>query len=279
MKFAIIGHQSPLAKPFLNLLNQVSDEHEYTFYEKGKLLPVIEFRGHEMPVYPLENAESVDADLLVFFPEAADRKYMLNAEGAGKRVLDLKGLFADENTIPLVVPNVKTSRYRNAPIISVADVHLFIISPLLKTMESRFHIKRASIVINTPEPIQRAEDDYTDREIDFINQGLKILDDKQTRITVSFTENLYDKKTNILLNVEFVRPLNTDTLKKQIQEIPLFTYSHDEAKEDDSRVLITRTRRDLSVDSGLHMSLQAQNLPKIYAEGLKALLETIAQSQ
>ncbi len=281
MKFAIIGHQSPLAISFLKLLNSVEDEHEYAFYEKGKLLPIVEFRSHEMAVRSLdeEDLSELDADLLIFFPSVADRELMLRAEEAGKRVLDLVGVFADENTVPLIVPGVKPSKFKHASIVSVADVHLFILAQLLRTMEDRFHLKRASMTINTPEELQFVEDDYTDREIDLINQGLKILDDKQTRLTVSFTQNRADEITRFFLNVEFVRPLNTDTLKKQIQDIPMFTYVREEAEEDDSRVLIARTRRDLSVDSGLHMTVEARNLPNIYAQGLRDLLTIIAQQE
>lgn len=281
MKFAIIGHQSPLARPFLKLLNEIDDGHEYVFYEKGKFLPIVEFRSGEMAVRSLDETDpaQIDADLLIFFPVAADQEMMLLAEGAGKRVLDLKGVFADDNSVPLVVPGVKPSKYRNAPIVSVADVHLFILAPLLWSMENRFHVKRAAISIHTPDPIETVEDDYTDKEIDLINQSLKILDDKQTRLTVSFTQNLVDEMTHFYLNVEFIRPLNTDTLKKQIQEMPIFTYSRSEAENDCCRVLIARTRRDLSVDSGLHMALEARHLPDIYAAGLQQLLHVMSEKE
>lgn len=280
MKYAIVGYLSPLAQPFLKYLNRTRDEHEYRFFEMDKFLPIVELRGQEYrpEVLEEESLSEIDADLFVFFPKNNTQNLMLKAEEYGKHVLDLSSVFAAENTIPLIVPGVNPGKYKNASLVSVADPYLFVLSPLLELMENRFHIKRAQMTVHTPEPVQLITDGYTDREMDLINQCQKVLDDKQTRITFSLNENLRCTKTRFNLNIEFIRPLNTETLKKQVQGLPHFTYSQEEALEDPGLACIVRTRRDLSVDSGLHLCVEVGDLSEFYARGIYALLnETVTQ--
>lgn len=266
MKLAIVGPHCPMAEQFIDYLRQEKVSWELSFYHLSDRSPLIEFLGKEYPVLPLDEDEiGLDYDAYLFFPQEDYRELMLTTEAKGAKVLDCTGTFVNEPTVPLVMPPINEKLVHKHNLLCLPSFGTALIIPILWGLDQRFRLKRVSILSNEKKPSNLLfhDDEYSDDEINSINEVSKILDNDCIRYTVSHFEEKESKWKDYFFNLEFSRPFNVEDLLSQLLNAANVYSKRDVTKgKEEHELILRRYRRDLSLDSGIHMWISTQD-PKL----------------
>lgn len=260
MKISIVGPRSSLAQVFLDVLKDHDrDENlDISLFHKSDFSPLIELGTREIPVlkFDLDKLMEISPEVIIFFPEENYLEEILLAEQTSAKIIDATGAFINDPTIPLVLPPINMELLNRHQLVSLPcyDTAMFI--PILYAIDRRFIIRRVSVVYHDQEPIKDLfqDNDYTPQEINSINEISKILDNDTLRLTVSHREKYREDRLNYFINISMAKPFSTEEILKQLKDTALVYSEKDRENLDDDHDLILRGfRRDLSLDSGIHL--------------------------
>ena len=280
MKIAIVGPRSPLAEAFIDKLRKSEDLWSLSFYHTSDLSPLIEFKGEEIPVRPIngEYLKEADPEVVIFFPQEDYREAILATELLDLKIIDTTGAFIGDPTIPLILPPVNDELVLKHNLVSLPSFDTALFVPVLYGLDRRFHIKRASIIAQDKEPTKDffRENDYDSEEINSINEMSKILDNDSLRITVTHKECDKNSLHNYFLNISMARPFNTEDLLAQLK-IVASVYSQKDLGDFDltKDLILRRYRRDLSLDSGIHLWISTEDPQQPLLRAILTVLEKI----
>lgn len=280
MKLAIVGPRCSLAEAFIDTLRSSAEDWTLCFYHASDFSPLIEYKGQEIPIQSLHHGALKEAmpDVVLFFPQEDYREVMLEAELEGFKIIDTTGAFIGDPTIPLVLPPVNEELILRHHLISLPSFDTALFVPVLHALDHRFHVKRASIITQDREPSKEffLRNDYSPEEITSINEMSKILDNDSLRITVTHKDRLEGPWHNYYLNITMGRPFNTEDLLGLLKTAAK-VYSHKDAGNFDMEkdLILRRYRRDLSLDSGIHLWITTKDPQKPLLRALLAVLDRI----
>ncbi|NLY72140.1 MAG: hypothetical protein GX079_00420 [Tissierellia bacterium] len=282
MKIAIVGPNSPIAQAFLNLLEETKEGRamEITFYHKSGLSPLIEFSQREYPVTTLniESLKNTNTQAILFFPQEDYSKEILEAEALDCKVIDVTGAFIADPTVPLVIPRINKEHVLRHNLISLPSQTAAIFAPLLDSLDKRFTIRRASVFCQDKSTSKEffLNNDYCTEEIDTINEISKILDNDSLRLTVTNVEKPNAIYTNYFVNISMAKPFNTDELLSQLKnQAGIMSIRDKDTIDFEKDLILRRYRRDLSLDSGIHLCIATKNPSGPLLEAIVDILEII----
>ena len=280
MKLAIVGPHCPLAEQFIAYLKEKEILWDLSFFHLSERSPLLEFMGKEYPVLPLnkEEVEAATFDAYLFFPQEDYRELMLSLESRGCKVLDCTGTFVNEPTVPLVLPPINHQLVHKHNLICLPGAATALIVPILCAVDHRFKIKRVSVATHERKKSSQVffDNEYSDEEINAINEAAKILDNDSIRYTISHLDENNSEWEDFFFNLEFSRPFNVDDLLLQLLSCANVYGKRDATKEKlDRELILRRYRRDLSLDSGIHMWISTQDTLRPLFRGIHTLLGEI----
>lgn len=282
MKLAIVGPQSPLAQAFLDLLEDypISQEGQLNFFHKAGFSPLIEYRGREYPVesFDLDRLRDLDPQAVLFFDEEDYREEIQQAEYLNSKVIDTTGAYINEPTIPLIMPKINGQLIHKHNLVSLPSYPAAIFAPLLSSIDKRFTIRR--VAIHCQDQAKHKDfflpNSYCPSETSTLNEVLKILDNDSLHLTVTDLEGLDKEYSNFFINVSMARPFNTEELLNQIKkQAGILSHKDRETIDFNKDLILRRYRRDLSLDSGIHLWVTTKNPYGPLLEALMELLELI----
>lgn len=280
MKIAIVGPRSPLAEAFIDILRKNDDPWSLSFYHNSDLSPLIEFKGEEIPVLPIsgKHLKEVAPDVVIFFPQEDYREAILATELLDLKIIDTTGAFIGDPTIPLILSPVNDELVLKHKLISLPSFDTALLVPILYGLDRRFHIRRASIITQDKEPTKDffLKNDYDTEEINSINEMAKILDNDSLRITVTHKERDKDFLHNYYINIAMARPFSTEELLTQLRVVASVYSQRDLGTFDMEKDLILRRyRRDLSLDSGIHLWISTKDPQQPLLRAIVSVLKKI----
>lgn len=280
MKLAIVGPRCPLAQQFLSYLAEEEHQWELSFFHLSDRSPLIEFRDQEYPTRRLcdELLHREDFDAYLFFPQEDYRDMMLAIEAKGYKVIDCTATFVNEATVPLVLPPMNHQLIHSTNLLCMPSPATALLMPILYGLDQRFRLKRVSVITHDRKASNQLflANEYSDEEINSINEVSKILDNDSIRFTTSHLEERPGPWKDFYFNIEFARPFNVEELLSQLHSTGKVYSQRDVSKEILSKELILRRyRRDLSLDSGIHMWISTQDTKRPLFRGIYSLLKEI----
>lgn len=280
MKIAIVGPRCSLAEGFIEKLRKSDDYWSLSFFHNCDLSPLIEFKGEEIPILSIspKNIQEAAPDVVIFFPQEDYREAILAIELLNVKIIDTTGAFIADPTIPLILPPVNENLILKHNLISLPSFNTALFIPILYSIDSRFHIKRASIITEDRKPSKSLflENDYTPEEIDSINEMSKILDNDSLRITITNREYSNSLWHNYFFNISLAKPFNTEDLLGQLKKVASVYSKRDMGDFDtDKDLILRRYRRDLSLDSGIHLWVTTKDHHQPLLRAILTVIEKI----
>lgn len=282
MKIAIVGPRSPIAQAFLNLIEESEEswDMEVVFFHKSGLSPLIEFNQREYSVDTLdiESLKNADIQAIIFFPQEDYSQEILEAEALDYKVIDATGAFIADPTVPLVMPRINKEHILRHNLISLPSQNTAIFAPLLDSLDKRFVIRRVSIFCQdkTVNKDFFLNNDYCLKEINTINEISKILDNDSLRLTVTNVEKPDALYCNYFINISMAKPFNTEELLNQLKnQAGIMSQKDKESINFEKDIILRRYRRDLSLDSGIHLCIATKNPAGPLLEAIVDILELI----
>ncbi|NLB23624.1 MAG: hypothetical protein GX833_10330 [Clostridium sp.] len=217
-------------------------------------------------------------EVVIFFPQEDYQEAILATELLDLKIIDTTGAFISDPTIPLILPPVNDELVLKHNLVSLPSFDTALFVPVIHSLDRRFHIKRVSIISQDKEPNKDffLQNDYDTSEINSINEMSKILDNDSLRITVTHKEYNASPLHNYFFNITMARPFNTEELLTQLRVVASVYSQKDLGTFDlEKDLVLRRYRRDLSLDSGIHLWISTKDPQQPLLRAILSVLEKI----